>query len=134
MSLAMRILLIVGSVLTACYVLRRVRKSRMRTEDSVFWLVFSLILCIFLSDVTAIEKSFLLLTGRDFLLNSCPFIRGGLLLTGGPAVCRICVPGFTFGNRFRVCCGFIGGFCFRFCSRLSPIGFPDRICFGRDLP
>ena len=44
MSLAMRILLIVGSVLTACYVLRRVRKSRMRTEDSVFWLVFSLIL------------------------------------------------------------------------------------------
>ena len=46
MSLAMRILLIVGSVLTACYVLRRVRKSRMRTEDSVFWLVFSLILVV----------------------------------------------------------------------------------------
>ncbi|MBP3721357.1 MAG: DUF2304 domain-containing protein [Clostridia bacterium] len=46
MSLAMRILLIVGSVLTACYVLRRVRKSSMRTEDSVFWLVFSLILVV----------------------------------------------------------------------------------------
>lgn len=44
MSIAMRMLLIVGSILTALYVLRRVRKSRMRTEDSVFWLVFSLIL------------------------------------------------------------------------------------------
>ena len=44
MSVAMRVLLIVGSLLTAGYVLRRVRKSRMRTEDSVFWLVFSLIL------------------------------------------------------------------------------------------
>ncbi len=44
MSTAMRILLIVGSFLTALYVLQRVRKSRMRTEDSVFWLVFSLIL------------------------------------------------------------------------------------------
>ena len=44
MSLIMRILLIAGSLLTAGYVLRRVRKSRMRTEDSVFWLAFSLIL------------------------------------------------------------------------------------------
>ena len=44
MSTAMRLLLITGSLLTALYVLQRVRKSRMRTEDSVFWLVFSLIL------------------------------------------------------------------------------------------
>jgi len=44
MSTTMRILLIAGSLLTAFYVLRRVRKSRMRTEDSVFWLVFSLVL------------------------------------------------------------------------------------------
>jgi hypothetical protein len=44
MSIMMRILLIAGSLLTAVYVLRRVRKSRMRTEDSVFWLLFSLIL------------------------------------------------------------------------------------------
>ncbi len=44
MSITMRILLIAGSLLTAAYVLLRVRKSRMRTEDSVFWLVFSLVL------------------------------------------------------------------------------------------
>ena len=44
MSIIMRILLIAGSLLTAVYVLRRVRRSRMRSEDSVFWLSFSLIL------------------------------------------------------------------------------------------
>ena len=63
MSLAMRILLIVGSVLTACYVLRRVRKSRMRTEDSVFWLVFSLILVLmglFPALVTGLNLVFLI--------------------------------------------------------------------------
>ena len=46
MSTAMRALLIAGSLMTALYVLQRVRKSRMRTEDSVFWLFFSLILVI----------------------------------------------------------------------------------------
>lgn len=46
MSWAMRILLIIGSVLSTIYVLRRIRKSKMRTEDSIFWLVFSLILVI----------------------------------------------------------------------------------------
>ena len=46
MSTMMRILLIAGSLLTAVYVLRRVRKSRLRTEDSVFWLLFSLILVV----------------------------------------------------------------------------------------
>ena len=46
MSMMLRGLLIIGSLLTAFYVLRRVRRSRMRTEDSVFWLLFSLILVI----------------------------------------------------------------------------------------
>ena len=44
MSWAMRVLLIIGSLLTSAYVLRRIRKSKMRTEDSVFWLLFSGIL------------------------------------------------------------------------------------------
>lgn len=48
MSVALRILLFMGSVLTAVYVLRCIRQSRMRTEDSLFWLFFSLIL-LFLS-------------------------------------------------------------------------------------
>ena len=44
MSWAMRVFLIAGSVLTGFYVIRRIRKSRMRTEDSVFWLFFAVIL------------------------------------------------------------------------------------------
>lgn len=46
MSWAMRVLLIIGSVITAFYVLRKIRRSRMRTEDSLFWLFFALILVI----------------------------------------------------------------------------------------
>ncbi len=44
LTLSMRILLIAGSVATAYYVLRKIRKSRMRTEDSVFWLFFAIVL------------------------------------------------------------------------------------------
>ncbi len=44
MTTGMRIFLIVGSVLSCVYVLRRIRKSKMRTEDSIFWLFFSVIL------------------------------------------------------------------------------------------
>ena len=44
MSWAMRILLIIGSVVTAFYVLKKIRRSKMRTEDSIFWLFFALIL------------------------------------------------------------------------------------------
>jgi len=44
MSWAMRVLLILGSGITAWYVIKKIRRSKMRTEDSVFWLFFSLVL------------------------------------------------------------------------------------------
>ena len=44
MSWAMRVILIIGSILTTVYVLQRIRKSKMRTEDSIYWLLFSVIL------------------------------------------------------------------------------------------
>ncbi len=44
MSTGMRIFLIVGSVLSCTYVLRKIRKSRMKTEDSLFWIFFSFVL------------------------------------------------------------------------------------------
>ena len=44
MSWQLRGLLIVGSVLTEFFVLRKVRKSKMQTEDSIFWLFFSSVL------------------------------------------------------------------------------------------
>ena len=46
MSWAVRVILIIGSILTTAYVLRRIRKSKMRTEDSVYWLLFSVVLVI----------------------------------------------------------------------------------------
>ena len=44
MTTAMRVMLIAGSVLTALYVLVRIRRNRMQTENSLFWIFFSLIL------------------------------------------------------------------------------------------
>ena len=44
MTTAMRIMLIAGSVLTGLYVLVRIRRNRMQTENSLFWIFFSLIL------------------------------------------------------------------------------------------
>lgn len=63
MSLVLRIVLIVVAVLSCIFVLRKIRKSQMRIEDTLFWLVISfgiLILGIFpqiaywLSDVIGI--------------------------------------------------------------------------------
>ena len=44
MSLGLRLFLIVGSLAAAVSVLRRVRKSRMTMENSIFWVLFSLVL------------------------------------------------------------------------------------------
>lgn len=42
MSLMLRIILILVSVLTAFWILRKIRKSQVKIEDAVFWLLFSL--------------------------------------------------------------------------------------------
>lgn len=44
MSTGLRIFLIIGSVLSCAYVLRKIRKSRMRTENSLFWILLSFVL------------------------------------------------------------------------------------------
>lgn len=44
MTTGLRIFLILGSVLTGFYVLRKIRRSRMKTENALFWIFFSLIL------------------------------------------------------------------------------------------
>ena len=46
MPLGLGIFLIIGSVLTAVYVLGRIRKSKMSMESSVFWILFSLVLVV----------------------------------------------------------------------------------------
>ena len=49
-QMLLRVCLIVGSLITAVYVLRRVRHAKIQIEDTIFWLGFSaalLILAIF---------------------------------------------------------------------------------------
>lgn len=44
MTTGMRVFLIVGSVLTCTYVLIKIRNSKMKTENSLFWISFSAVL------------------------------------------------------------------------------------------
>ena len=44
MTTGMQIFLIIGSVLTCAYMLNRIRKSQMRTENALFWFFFSFVL------------------------------------------------------------------------------------------
>jgi len=46
MPTGLRIFLIIGSLLTAAYVLGRIRKSKMSMESSVFWILFSMVLVV----------------------------------------------------------------------------------------
>lgn len=47
MTMQLRMVLIVVSVLTTWLILRKIRMSKMRIEDSIFWIVFSLMLIVF---------------------------------------------------------------------------------------
>ena len=46
MSIALRVLLIIVSVMNTLNILRRVRKSKLQIDYSIFWLVFSMILIV----------------------------------------------------------------------------------------
>lgn len=41
MSVSLRILLIVAAVITVIWILKKIRKSKVKMEDAIFWLVFS---------------------------------------------------------------------------------------------
>lgn len=41
MSVVFRILLIVMSVLTTCYILKKIRQSRLQIEYAIFWMLFA---------------------------------------------------------------------------------------------
>ena len=46
MGASMRLLMMVGSFLTLCFVLSRIRKSKMQIDDTIFWLAFSFALLV----------------------------------------------------------------------------------------
>lgn len=47
MSTVLRTLLLFASVLTAIWILRKIRKNRVKQEDAVYWICFAIILAIF---------------------------------------------------------------------------------------
>mgnify|MGYP000861179589 CR=1 FL=1 len=46
MSIVLRIILIVASLLTILYMMRKIRQSKVQIEDSIFWVIFSVILLV----------------------------------------------------------------------------------------
>lgn len=65
MTLTLRILLVVASVLATAYALRKIRKAQLNIDDAFYWIVFSVILLvmsifpvipIFLSSLLGIES------------------------------------------------------------------------------
>lgn len=47
MTFILRCVLICVSILLTCYLLRRIRHSKMKIEDSIFWVMFALLLVAF---------------------------------------------------------------------------------------
>lgn len=47
MTVILRCVLICVSILLTCYLLRRIRHSKMKIEDSIFWVMFALLLVVF---------------------------------------------------------------------------------------
>ncbi len=46
MSVILRVVLIVASVLTTLYVMRKIRNSKAQIEDSIFWILLSVMLIV----------------------------------------------------------------------------------------
>jgi hypothetical protein len=46
MSVSLRVILVVISILTLIYVLRKIRKYQLRIDDSLYWIIFSGLLVI----------------------------------------------------------------------------------------
>lgn len=47
MTVILRCVLICVSILLTCYLLKRIRHSKMKIEDSIFWVMFALLLVVF---------------------------------------------------------------------------------------
>ena len=42
MSIILRVILIIASLLTILYMMRKIRQSKVQIEDSIFWVIFPL--------------------------------------------------------------------------------------------
>lgn len=46
MSITLRMLLLIGAICTAGWILRKIRKLKVKMEDAIFWMIFAGILCV----------------------------------------------------------------------------------------
>lgn len=46
MSTTLRVLLLIASIVTAIWMLRKIRKNRVKQEDATFWICFAIILAV----------------------------------------------------------------------------------------
>ena len=46
MSVILRTLLLLSALVTACWILRKIRRLKVKMEDAIFWMVFAVILTI----------------------------------------------------------------------------------------
>ena len=68
MSWGLRLVLIVGSIAAAVYVLRKIRRNKMSMESSVFWILFSGVL-VLLGIFPGIAELFARLIGVQSTVN-----------------------------------------------------------------
>lgn len=68
MSIELRIVLVLCCIATCIYIISRVGKSKMKIEDSIFWIVFSAIL-VLVSIFTKIPYFFSELLGFESTVN-----------------------------------------------------------------
>lgn len=70
MTLEFRIILIVASILTAMVILSRIRKSKVRIEDSIFWILISgiiLVISVFPQVADAVTSALHIYLTTNFL-------------------------------------------------------------------
>ena len=79
MSWGLRLVLIVGSVFAAVYVLRKIRRNKMSMESSVFWILFSGVL-VLLGIFPGIAEWFARLIGVQSTVNLVYLVVIALLL------------------------------------------------------
>lgn len=46
MNMTLRVLLLIASLITAVWILRKIRKNRVKQEDALFWLCFAFLLAL----------------------------------------------------------------------------------------
>ena len=46
MSSILRVILLIGAILTAFWILNRIRRMKVKMEDAIYWVIFAIILLV----------------------------------------------------------------------------------------